>query len=300
MKKVMIIGGSGCVGQETAKALLQQEQVKVVAVSRGKSTHEAIDGVIYEQGDILDKQSILRLLQEYDITHVLHAAALRTSQCKANPEQAVQVNINGTANVLEAIREYTKIEHFVFISTAAVYQVPKDGTRPDENSPVEALNLYTSTKLAGEALVESYAHSYGLQCSVLRPQIIYGPSRGEEGSTAGVSLALKEAKAGRAYTIPFSGQYAFTYSKDIGAFCKEVLLDSKSDSAFELYNLPGESLAIQDLAQSINSHYPKELITYKELTYPFAEGVSSDKFFSHFPQCQLSSMSEVLKTYLMT
>ena len=294
MKKVMIIGGSGCVGEETAKALLKEQNCEVIAVSRGKSAHDAIEGVIYEQGDILDKESILRLLQKYEVTHLLHTAALRTSQCKANPEQAVQVNINGTANVLEAIREHAKLEHFVFISTAAVYKVPKDGSCPDENSPVEALNLYTSTKLAGEALVESYAHSYGLQCSVLRPQIIYGPSRGEEGSTAGVSLALREAKAGRPYIIPFSGQYAFTYSEDIGTFCKEVLLDSKGDSSYELYNLPGESLSIHDLAQSINSHYHKDLITYKDLTYPFAEGVSGDKFFSHFPQCRLSQFTQVL------
>ncbi|EDM29435.1 hypothetical protein LNTAR_16833 [Lentisphaera araneosa HTCC2155] len=297
MKKVMIIGGSGCVGEETAKALLKSQNCEVIAVSRGKAAHDAIEGVIYEQGDILDKESILRLLQKYAVTHLLHTAALRTSQCKANPEQAVQVNIIGTANVLEAIREYAKLEHVVFISTAAVYKVPKDGTRPDENSPVEALNLYTSTKLAGEALVESYAHSYGLQCSVLRPQIIYGPSRGEEGSTAGVSLALKEARAGRAYTIPFSGQYAFTYSEDIGAFCKEVLLDSKSNSAFELYNLPGESLDIDDVVKEINSQSGKDLISYLPNQYPFAKGVLSEKFLKRFPSCDMSKFKKVVATY---
>ena len=155
----------------------------------------------------------------------MHTAALRTTQCKQNPELAVKVNVNGLTNVF-AIREYGKIEHLVFISTAAVYKVPQDGSHPDENSPVEALNLYTSTKLAGEALCESYAHSYGIKSTVLRPQIIYGPSRGEEGSTAGVSMALKEAKSGRAYTIPFSGEYAFTYSSDVGLFCKGSALES--------------------------------------------------------------------------
>ena len=83
-----------------------------------------------------------------------------------------------------------------------------------QKSPYTTLGLYTSTKLAGEALVESYAHSYGLKCTVLRPQIIYGPSRGNEGSTAGLSIALKEARAGRTYTIPFSGTYAFTFSSE--------------------------------------------------------------------------------------
>ncbi|MDD7986252.1 NAD(P)-dependent oxidoreductase [Lentisphaera marina] len=291
--QVMIIGGSGCVGEETAKALLKRQKCKVIAVSRGKSAHKVIEGVIYEQGDILDKDSILRLLHKYEVTHVLHTAALRTSQCKTDPVQAVRVNINGTANVLEAVREYGKLEHFVFISTAAVYKVPSDGSFPDESSPTEALNLYTSTKLAGEELCESYAHSYGIKCTVLRPQIIYGPSRGEEGSTAGLSIAMKEAKAGNAYTIPFSGQYAFTYSGDVGKFCKEVI-SNKPVNDYELYNLPGESLEISEIVKQINLKCGRDLISSKEIIYPFAKGVSSNKFFEMFTQCRLSHFEDLL------
>jgi nucleoside-diphosphate-sugar epimerase len=294
--KVMIIGGSGCVGEESAKALLKTQKCTVIAVSRGKSAHEPIEGVIYEQGDILDKDSILRVLQKHEVTHVLHTAALRTSQCKANPEQAVRVNINGTSNVLEAIRAYGKLEHFVFISTAAVYKVPEDGSFPDEFSPTEALNLYTSTKLAGEVLVESYAHSYGLKCTVLRPQIIYGPSRGNEGSTAGLSIALKEARAGRTYTIPFSGTYAFTFSSDLGGFCCEVLLNSSKENKYELYNLPSESHSVKDLVAQINTQLGKNLISFDEKLYPFAKGVSSKKFQKAFPKCKLSSFKQIIES----
>ena len=297
-RTLMIIGGSGCVGEETAKALLTDRDTKVISVARGKSAVNAIDGVTYEQGDILESESILRLLEKHSVTEVLHTAALRTSQCKANPEQAVKVNVNGTSHVLEAVREYGKVEHFVFISTAAVYKVPEDGTFPDENSPTEALNLYTATKLAGEVLVESYAHSYGLKATVLRPQIIYGPSRGEEGSTAGLSTALNEAGAGRSYCIPFSGTYAFTYTQDVGKFCKAVLLQPSHQ--FEIYNLPGESLAIKDVVQEINSLCGQKLISFDQQDYPFAKGVSSSKFFKTFPQSQLSPMSEILHNHLMS
>ncbi|WDE97324.1 NAD(P)-dependent oxidoreductase [Lentisphaera profundi] len=297
-RTLMIIGGSGCVGEETAKALLRDEDVKVISVARGKSPVNAIDGVIYEQGDILDSESILKLLEKYSVSHVLHTAALRTSQCKDQPRQAVEININGTTNVLEAVREYGKVEHFVFISTAAVYKVPEDDSFPDENSPSEALNLYTATKLAGEVLVESYAHSYGIKATVLRPQIIYGPTRGSEGSTAGLSTALKEAGAGHSFCIPFSGTYAFTYSGDVGKFCKVVLLEP-SDK-FEIYNVPGESLSIKDVVQEINSLCGQDLISFKQEDYPFAKGVSSSKFFKDFPQSQVSPMSEILHDHLLS
>ncbi|NQZ58582.1 MAG: SDR family oxidoreductase, partial [Lentisphaeraceae bacterium] len=216
---VLIIGGSGCVGQEATKWLLKNRSAKIICLSRGLAAINKDPQVIYEQGDILKINSIEAVLQKHQVTHVLHTAALRTTACKENPALAVEVNINGTVNVLEAMRRFGKVKRLVFISTAAVYQVPGNDVYPNEKHPTSPLNSYTATKLACEQLIECYAINYAIPATILRPQVIYGPTRGEEGSTAGVTTAIKEAAAGRKFTIPFSGQTCFVYSEDMGQYC---------------------------------------------------------------------------------
>ena len=190
MQNVLIIGGTGCVGQETAKYLLNHKDTKVICLSRGKTKGQNLENVTYELGDILDLDSLISVLEKHQITHVLHTAALRTSDCKADPALAVKININGTTNVLEALRIYGKAKRFLFISTAANYKVIH-GELVTEESTMVPFNAYTATKIACEQMIDCYSSNYGIPSTIIRPQIIYGPARGTDGSPAGISSAHK-------------------------------------------------------------------------------------------------------------
>ena len=291
MQNILIIGGTGCVGQETAKHLLNKKETNVFCLSRGKTKSQVLENVKYETGDILDLESLISVLEKHQITHVLHTAALRTSDCKADPALAVKININGTTNVLEALRIYGKARRFLFISTAANYKVIP-GQFVTEESPMVPLNAYTATKIACEQMIECYYRNYNIPATIIRPQIIYGPARGTDGSTAGISIALKEAAKGNKYTIPFSGTTSFHFSGDVGKYVGEALLNCPED--FDIYNLPNESMSVEFISDKINSRCPEPLIDFVENVYPFPEGSDATKFLKDFPTCQPTSLDEVL------
>ena len=292
MATVLIIGGSGCVGIETTRALLARGVDKVICLSRGTTAVDPIEGVKYVQADILDLSSISTVLSDHAVTHVLHAAGLRTTDCKNSPARAVEVNVTGTTNVLEAIRLYGKIQRFVFTSTAAVYKVPDDGSFVGEQADTIPLNPYTATKLAAEQLIECYALSYQLPATILRPQIIYGPTRGSDGSTAGISQAIKAAQIGKPFTIPFGGRTGFHYSRDVGQQHALALLQSPEH--FACYNLPAESLSVADICSAINHHHAKHLVDFIDSSYPFANGLDSSAFLQAFPSAPRTNFADAL------
>jgi len=293
MATVLIIGGSGCVGIETTHALLLRGEDNIICLSRGTTAVNPIKGIKYVQADILDLQSISTVLNEHAVTHVLHAAALRTTDCKNAPARALEVNVTGTNNVLEAIRLYGKIQRFVFTSTAAVYKVPDDGSFVDEQAATIPLNPYTATKLAAEQLIECYALYYQIPATILRPQIIYGPTRGSDGSTAGITQAIKAAQEGKHFTIPFGGRTGFHYSRDVGQQHALALLESPEH--FARYNLPAESLSISEICSAINTHHDNQLVNHIDSPYPFAHGLDSSAFLQAFPEAQRTSFSDTLK-----
>ena len=293
MANILIIGGSGCVGTETIHALIARGVENIICLSRGATAINRIKGVDYVQADILDQDSISKVLLDHSVSHILHAAALRTTECKNSPARAVEVNITGTSNVLEAARLYGKIQRLVFTSTAAVYRVPDDGSFVDEQASTIPLNLYTATKLAAEKLIESYALNYALPATILRPQIIYGPTRGSDGSTAGVSQAIHFAAQGKPFTIPFGGRTGFHYSRDIGQ--QHALALMESPEHFACYNLPAESLKVADICSAINSHYGGELVDFIDTPYPFAEGLNSYAFLKAFPNSPCTSFAHALQ-----
>ena len=274
-----------------AKYLVAEKETKVICLSRGITQGKALENVTYEIGDILDVDSLISVLEKHQITHVLHTAALRTSDCKENPALAVKININGTTNVLEALRTYGKVKRFLFISTAANYKVIP-GKFVTEESPMVPLNAYTATKIACEQMIQCYSSNYRIPSTIIRPQIIYGPARGTDGSTAGISIALKEAAKGNKYTIPFSGTTSFHFSVDVGKFVGKALIESSE--GFIIYNLPNESMSIKYIVDKINSRCSEPLIDFIKNVYPFPEGSDATKFLDHFPDCQPTTLDKVL------
>ncbi|GAA5494822.1 GDP-L-fucose synthase [Rubritalea halochordaticola] len=294
-KTILVIGGSGCVGRNVIEVLMRDHpECRVILLSRGIASVEQRQGVTWVRGDILDKDSLLDVMRKFEVTHILHAAGMRTSDCKADPVRAMEVNVAGTVNVLDSARMHGAIERLVFLSTAAVYEVPDGEEFLDEGAKTSALNAYTASKLAAEATVECYARSYGLRCNVLRPQIIYGPGREGEGSTAGVSVAIREAAAGRKYTIPFQGRTYFHYTKDVGIYVVRSLLESRGDYA--VYNLPGESLDVEEIADTLNQWAGRELIDCTPVSYPFAQGLVDTKFREAYPGVVHTPLDAVLES----
>ena len=126
-----------------------------------------------ERGDLKDPAAVRRAVdgQEW----VLHLGALiAIPYSYQNPYDVVQTNVMGTAHVLDACRSSAELERVVLTSTSEVYgtaqQVPID-----EDHPLRGQSPYAATKIAADAMGESYHRAFGLPVTILRPFNTFGP-----------------------------------------------------------------------------------------------------------------------------
>jgi UDP-glucose 4-epimerase len=98
-------------------------------------------------------------------------------QSAVNPDPTMQNNIMATYRVLEAMRRYD-IPEVVFTSTSTVYGDAKVIPTPESYTPLEPISVYGATKLACEALISSYCHSFGMKAWIFRFANIIGARSG--------------------------------------------------------------------------------------------------------------------------
>jgi len=123
--------------------------------------------------DLVDK-NYLDFVKEYKtIYHLAANPDVQTST--ANPQLHFEQNVIATFNLLESIKE-GKIKNFIFFSTSTVYGEPEKIPTPENYSPLEPISPYGASKLACEALVSSFSHTFRFQSIILRLANIIGPS----------------------------------------------------------------------------------------------------------------------------
>lgn len=126
--RVLITGGCGFVGFWTATRFLEAGH-EVVCYDRRIDPDRVAVGAgrraVYVEGDILDPARLLAAMRPHEVSGVVHAAALISQQVgAADPVRTYRVNVEGTLNVLEAVR--TAGARMVYVSTATLY-----GRHPD-------------------------------------------------------------------------------------------------------------------------------------------------------------------------
>jgi len=301
MNSYLIIGASGCIGFETAKWLVDNDQSsKVITLSRGQTSYPGeLSQCIQEIGDISSKESIEKVIEKHQVTHVIHCAALRTSDCNEDPERAHKINVRGTQNVIEACQSSSSVKEFLFLSTAAVYdQVDEQIEGVHEDSPISKYAPYVSTKIESEEFLREFSQNSNIAITIIRPQILFGPTRSLSGSTAGVTKCIYSAAFNKKYTIPYSSQYSFHYTGDVGALLGKVLTTAKNYK-YEIFNLPGNPHKVNDFKEVANNlTKPENFISIEEKQYPFAKSASYKKYVDFFGEPKLTPLKEAIaETY---
>ncbi len=155
-KKILILGSSGFLGSHLVKFLLKNNEV--VQFDMNPPPQKIADSE-FIKGSILDKTLVTSAMKDVDI--VYHFAAMTDIDIvNESPAQAIEVNIAGTSNVLEACVQ-ERIERFIFSSSVYVYS--------------EFGGVYKSTKQACELLIEDYNEMHDLGYTILQLGSVYGP-----------------------------------------------------------------------------------------------------------------------------
>lgn len=180
--KIVVTGIAGFLGGRLVQALLENGSFVVGIDYRNPSARPLTDFKKYKSfrficGDIFKKSNEAKALLKTDKRRksaVFHLAGLaNVKECEENPSHAFESNVSLTYHVLEFCR-LNGIKNFLFPSTGLVYG---DHLRhpATEDDPTHPKNLYVSTKVSAEALIQGYAESYGLTCMIARLGNVYGP-----------------------------------------------------------------------------------------------------------------------------
>ena len=170
-------------------------------------------------GDLSDPESIERVVEEVQPTHVIHLGALQTPDCRDYPMQGLDINVIGTAHLFQACSKLkSPLQRFVFASSSAVNGARSlygpEGVRPED--PYHPFNLYGYWKVAGEGMAQAFHQVTGTPTVSLRLATTYGPGR-DRGFTAAMTSAMKAVVRGESFEVPYRGQEHYHFSLDVGA-----------------------------------------------------------------------------------
>jgi len=169
-KKILITGGCGFLGVHLARQLLKGGYDVTLFDIAKLDAKDLIGKVRYIKGDVRNKKSIENALRNQD--YVVHAAA--ALPILREKKIIFDVNINGTKNVLDSALQ-NKVKRLVFISSTAVYGIPRHLPETETN-PLDPIGYYGESKVAGEKLCLEYFKK-GLSVNILRPKSFLGPER---------------------------------------------------------------------------------------------------------------------------
>ncbi|HTP80394.1 MAG TPA: dTDP-4-dehydrorhamnose reductase [Bacteroidota bacterium] len=167
MKRILICGSNGLLGQRLSLLLNKQTDAEVLSTSHHRSFVFDRQLFDYTQLDITKKGDVKSLISSFQPTVIINAAAAtNVDWCESNREAAWKANVTGVENLMEACRKVdAKLVH---VSTDYVFD--GKGGPYDELARPNPISYYGKTKLAGENAVRAS----GIPHAIVRTIVVYG------------------------------------------------------------------------------------------------------------------------------
>ncbi len=168
---ILVTGGAGLIGSHLANRLAADNDVRVADDLSKGSRDRLDDEVTFSEADLTDTDDVAEVVTD-DLDIVFHLAAITDTNFD-DDRTLFERNTGMTHEVLERM-DAVGIDKFAFTSSSTVYgEAPRP--TPEDYAPLEPISVYGSSKLADEALLSTFAHSYGIQSWVFRFANIVGP-----------------------------------------------------------------------------------------------------------------------------
>jgi len=240
---ILVTGGAGFIGSNLIEKLLK-EGYEVVCLDNFNDYYNPqikrnnIKSFLKERNfnlvevDVRDKDTLKKIFEKYKFRKVIHLAAQAGVRLSLKqPNLYIDVNVNGTLNLLELSREY-KITNFIFGSSSSVY----GGTKEipfSEKGELKPISPYGVSKRAGELLCSTYNHLYNLPVTILRFFTVYGPRQRPDMAIHKFTKLIDEGKEIYLYG---NGETSrdYTYISDI---VEGIISALNKDFNYEIFNL---------------------------------------------------------------
>ncbi len=234
---ILVTGGLGFIGSNLVKKLIKEDYEVVVLdnFSTGKLEnlypYDKDKRITVKKIDLRESKNLVECFSK-DIETVFHFAANPEVRV-GNPQEHIEHNIIATYNVLEAMRK-KEIEKIVFASSSTVYGEATKLPTPENYGPMKPISVYGASKLACEALISSYTHTYDLVGVALRYANVVGPN-----PTRGVVLDFyrKLLQDNRELEVLGDGKQTKSYVWITDAINGTLIAWRNTVSGFEPFNI---------------------------------------------------------------
>lgn len=250
-KTILVTGGAGFIGSHLVDELLKQN-CKVVIIddlSSGKIENINSEAKFYKI-DVRDK-GIYDIFEKENPKIVFHLAAQPlVDEAYKNPFSAIETNIMGTVNVLEACRKKGDLESIVVVSSDKAYG--KSEKLPyKEDSPLRGDHPYDASKSAADLIAKTYFTTYGLPVVITRFSNVFGPR--DFNFSRIIPGTLECVLKNKELQIRSDGKMIreYTYVKDIAQGCIK-LVQKTNDVKGEAFNFGSKNIfSVVDVVKNI-------------------------------------------------
>ena len=255
-KSVMITGGLGLIGSAVADLLfaankIKNLNIKIFIASRSEEKFNKRYGNIEDINFIYyDALEQINFNEYFD--YIIHCAGLASPDMYVNfPVETLMTSVDSVRNLLEYCKN-KNVMRFLYVSSSEVYGLKKEEKAFIENmyGTIDIDNVrssYAIGKITSEVLCRSYLKEYNVDCVIVRPGHIFGPTASEKDKKVSSEFAYLAAQ-GKSLTLKSSGlqKRSYCYTLDCAA---AILVSLIKGVAGESYNIGHDEItSIKEMA----------------------------------------------------
>lgn len=275
MKTYLITGVAGFIGSHIAEVLVTKG-IKVVGLDnfddfylpeiKRRNIGKLLANELFTlcEVDVRDKVGLNAIFEEYKPQMVIHLCAMAGVRPSIEqPELYVEVNVNGTVNILEAMKRFA-VKKFIFASSSSVYGNNSKVPFVETDNVDKAISPYASTKKAGEIIAHTYHHLYGIDMLLLRFFTVYGERQRPDLAIHKFTRLITEGQP-----IPFYGDGLtfrdYTHISDIvSGVVEAVKLIESEENLYEIINIGNnQTVSLREMVAHIEKAVGKKAIINK-------------------------------------